>query len=156
MTQAPMTHLWFYSLRCKYGVFSNFYKAPFVIEGITYQTVEHHFQSQKFPNTEYQQRIINAVTPTDTKRLGRTRRYPIRADWESVKDDIMYNGVKAKFSQHPDLKKILLDTGDLIICEHTNNDKLWGDGLDLKWTPESNIGKNKLGIVLMNVRKDLI
>ena len=35
----------------------------------------------------------------------------------------MYTALKAKFTQHEDLKKILLETGNAIIIEHTENDK---------------------------------
>lgn len=60
----------------------------------------------------------------------------------------MYDAVYAKFSQHKELKKILLDTGDSTIVEHTKNDSYWGDGGD-------GSGRNQLGKTLMKVREDL-
>lgn len=51
----------------------------------------------------------------------------------------------AKFTQHEDLKKQLLATGNSILIEHVKGDKYWGDGGDegtgLK-------GKNMLGKLL--------
>jgi ribA/ribD-fused uncharacterized protein len=60
----------------------------------------------------------------------------------------MYDACLAKFSQHPDLKQLLLDTGDAIIIEHTKNDNYWGDGGD-------GTGRNQLGKTLMRVRDTL-
>jgi predicted NAD-dependent protein-ADP-ribosyltransferase YbiA (DUF1768 family) len=36
-----------------------------------------------------------------------------------VKDDFMYECVKAKFTQHDDIRRTLLDTADALIVEHT-------------------------------------
>lgn len=60
----------------------------------------------------------------------------------------MYDACLAKFSQHPDLKQLLLDSGDAIIIEHTKNDNYWGDGGD-------GTGRNQLGKTLMRVRDTL-
>jgi N-glycosidase YbiA len=43
-------------------------------------------------------------------RMGRSRKRPLRKDWESVKDRIMHE-VLAKFTQHADLREVLLGTG---------------------------------------------
>ncbi len=45
-----------------------------------------------------------------------------------VKDRIMQEAVLAKFTQHRDIRKILLSTGDAILIEHTDRDSYWGDG----------------------------
>ena len=69
-------------------------------------------------------------------------------DWESVKDSIMHEAVLAKFTQYPDLREILLRTGDSTIVEHTKNDAYWGDGGD-------GSGENRLGRILTRVREEL-
>ena len=81
-------------------------------------------------------------------RMGRSRGHKLRADWEKVKDAIMREAVLAKFTQHAELRKILLDTGDAKLVEHTENDSYWGDGGD-------GIGRNMLGQILMSVRQEL-
>ena len=68
-----------------------------------------------------------------------------RSDWDNVKLDVMYKALLAKFSQHDDLKTILLDTGNRMLVEHTSNDRYWGDGGD-------GHGQNNLGKLLMHVR----
>jgi hypothetical protein len=60
----------------------------------------------------------------------------------------MRDAVLAKFTQHPEIGKILLETGDAILIEHTVNDSYWADGGD-------GSGKNMLGIILMEVRNKL-
>ncbi len=77
---------------------------------------------------------------------GRDRDKPLRLDWEIVKDDIMRFAVLEKFKQNHNIQYILLSTEDALIVEHTSNDSYWGDGGD-------GLGKNMLGIILMETRK---
>ena len=60
----------------------------------------------------------------------------------------MLEAVRAKFTQHEDLRAILLGTGNAKLVEHTENDSYWGDGGD-------GSGKNRLGQILMRVRDEL-
>jgi len=69
----------------------------------------------------------------------------VRSDWNQVKDNIMRRAVWAKFTQHPNLSKILIDTGDAIIYENSPRDSYWAIGADGK-------GLNMLGKILMEVR----
>jgi ribA/ribD-fused uncharacterized protein len=80
--------------------------------------------------------------------MGRSRKRPLRKDWESVKEAIMREALHAKFTQHPALRSLLLSTGAETIVEHTANDDYWGDGGD-------GTGKNRLGILLMALRDKL-
>lgn len=81
-------------------------------------------------------------------RMGRDRKKKLRRDWESVKVSVMTDAVRAKFTQHDDLRATLLGTGDAKLVEHTENDDYWGDGGD-------GSGRNMLGQVLMRVRAEL-
>lgn len=85
-------------------------------------------------------------TPSEAANMGRSRKLPLRRDWESVKDHVMLEAVRAKFSQHDELKNILLSTGDAELIEY--KDSYWGDGGD-------GSGKNRLGQILMLVREEL-
>jgi ribA/ribD-fused uncharacterized protein len=138
----------FYSTTDEYGCFSNFVRSWFSLKGKSWPTVEHCFQAQKFPGMAYEEEIRLAKSPMIAKRLGRSRKQPLRADWESVKDTVMREAVLAKFTQHEDLRAILLATGDAVLVEHTANDSYWGDGGD-------GSGKNRLGQILMSVRDEL-
>ncbi len=81
-------------------------------------------------------------------RMGRSRKRPLREDWEHVKVSIMHEAVLAKFAQHLDLGVLLRSTGRAKIVEHTANDDYWSDGGD-------GSGKNILGVILMRVREQI-
>ena len=138
----------FYSTRAEYGYFSNFSAHPIQVKGRTWPTAEHYFQAQKFADTPYEEEIRRANSPMIAARLGRSRKHPLRRDWEGVKDAVMREAVLAKFTQHADLRAVLLGTGDAVLVEHTASDSYWGDGGD-------GSGLNRLGQILMCVRGEL-
>lgn len=125
-----------------YRFLSNFYICPVTYNGITYPNSEAAFQAQKC--LERANEFLD-ITPGQAKRLG--KRVPLRAGWDDIRDDIMYEVVKAKFEQNPDLLRLLIQTGTAELIEgNTWNDTYWGvcDG----------IGKNRLGKTLMKVRAE--
>lgn len=138
----------FYGTKDDHGCLSNFYRVRVTVNGVTWPTTEHYFQAQKYAGTPREAEIRMAKTPRIAADLGRSRKHPLRPDWEKVKDAIMREAVLAKFSQHADLRKILLDTGAAQLVEHTANDAYWGDGGD-------GSGRNMLGQILMSVRQEL-
>jgi hypothetical protein len=140
--------IYFYSPREKYGCFSNFSRHGFELDGAWWMTSEHYFQAQKFFDTRYLEVIRQAKTPKEAATIGCDRTLPLRPDWERVKDDIMHKAVLRKFETHADIRDILLATGDELITEKTTNDCYWGCGKD-------GSGKNRLGEILMAVRKIL-
>ncbi|MDJ1500977.1 NADAR family protein [Xanthocytophaga agilis] len=140
--------IFFYSVREAYGEFSNFALYPIKLKGKLWPTSEHYFQAQKFVDTPYEETIRKAISPMKAAELGRSRKVKLRRDWDSVKDNIMYEAIKAKFTQHTELAELLLNTEDARIIEHTENDSYWGDGGD-------GSGKNKLGKLLMKLREEL-
>ena len=143
-----MNQIPFYRQNDPYGKFSNFSAHPFKLKGKVWPTSEHYFQAQKFAGTEHEETVRNAKTPSMSAKLGRSRSLPLRADWEVVKEDVMRDALRAKFEQHPELKSLLLSTGDAELIEHTRNDSCWADGGD-------GTGKNRLGILLMELRAQL-
>ncbi len=146
--EGDMSVIRFYSASGEYGGFSNFSPHSITLKGKTWPTSEHYFQAQKFAGMSDEDEVRQAKSPMIAARMGRSRKRPLRKDWESVKDQIMHEAVLAKFTQHGDLREILLGTGDAKIVEHTENDAYWGDGGD-------GSGKNRLGQILMRVREEL-
>ena len=135
------------SFRGKYYFLSNFFPAEVTYNGLTYQNNEAAFQAQKTYSKE--ERIeFTTLEPRDAKRRG--RRVRLRKDWEQVKDRIMEEIVRAKFSQNKELKVQLLATGDAQLVEGNRwNDRYWG--VDIR----SGVGENHLGKILMKVRSEL-
>ncbi len=138
----------FYRVEDEFGCFSNFAPYPIMLEGKCWPTSEHFFQASKFEDPEHQEEIRQTKSPMIAARMGRDRKKKLRRDWESVKVSVMRKAVHAKFTQHDDIRTILLATTDAKIVEHTENDDYWGDGGD-------GSGKNMLGQVLMQVRAEL-
>lgn len=138
----------FYSTTGQYGCFSNFSRHPIFLDGKRWRTSEHYFQAQKFRGTEHEEAVRLCQKPSEAASMGRSRKRPLRSDWESVKDQIMLEAVRAKFTQHEDLKAVLLGTDDAVLVEHTAKDSYWGDGGD-------GSGRNRLGQILMQVRDEL-
>lgn len=143
-----MKEIRFYRLNEPYGEFSNFSPHPVEMDGRIWPTSEHYFQAQKFADTEHEEAIRQAKSPMIAARMGRSRERPLRPDWEAVKDDVMRRVLYAKFTQHQDLRSLLLYTRDAELIEHTKNDRYWGDGGD-------GTGKNRLGQLLMELRTRL-
>jgi ribA/ribD-fused uncharacterized protein len=146
--EAGRTVIYFHSTQGEYGCFSNFSRHPIRLKGKLWPTSEHYFQAQKFAGTAHEGAVLRVASPTVAARIGRDRKRPLRTDWESVKDAVMRETVRAKFTQHADLRDLLLATGDAVIVEHTERDAYWGDGGD-------GSGRNRLGEILMAVREEL-
>ncbi len=133
--------------RGKFDFLSNMYAATFEWDGRTYRNSEAAFQSAKSLDPSVRDEF-SEMTGVVAKREG--KKVKLRGDWESVKDDIMEEVVRAKFSQNPDLLQRLIDTGDMELTEGNRwHDRYWG--VDLL-TGE---GENHLGIILMKVRAEL-
>jgi predicted NAD-dependent protein-ADP-ribosyltransferase YbiA (DUF1768 family) len=127
---------------------------------------------------EHVESVANALTAGQAAKLGRNRSYPMRSDWDQppvwedrfkkpqpddkldrrviltedlfarVKDVVMYEVCKAKFEQHEDIRRVLLETHPYALIEDTTDDAYWGWGA-------SKIGQNKLGRLLMLIRGEL-
>lgn len=135
----------------QYDFLSNFYPSSILYEGIVYPTNEHFFQAMKTLDQAERQKIANAETPGMAKRLGRNVK--LRPDWEKIKVDVMMLGLRLKFAD-PELAAKLIATGDEELVEgNWWHDQTWGSCFctDHCRTP----GRNLLGMLLMELRKDL-
>ncbi len=139
----------FYDSGKPYYEFTNFYAAPITIDGVTYPTNEHYFQSQKFSDKNIINEILSNNSPRNALDTARKYSSQVRKDWHTgVKDAVMKKALVAKFTQYPNLRKKLMDTGNKNLVEHTTNDNYWGDNGD-------GTGTNRLGKLLMEVRNEI-
>ena len=78
--------------------------------------------------------------------------------WDLNKKRIVREGNRAKFAQNPELKKMLLQTGDAILAEASPKDKNWGIGMTAakaeNTDPSEWPGENLLGNILMELREE--
>uniref|UniRef100_B8HS05 NADAR domain-containing protein n=1 Tax=Cyanothece sp. (strain PCC 7425 / ATCC 29141) TaxID=395961 RepID=B8HS05_CYAP4 len=143
--------IYFYKVEGPYGCFSNFSPHGFELEGQRWQTVEHYYQAHKFvgtPDHHLCTQIQQCQTPAQAAALGRNPCHCPRSDWEEIKQQVMRTAVLAKFKTHPQIRTILLETGEAWLVEDSPVDFYWGCGADRS-------GQNHLGRILMSVRQEL-
>lgn len=147
MTQPAITRF-----EGKHAFLSNFYHHPFTTEsGELVNTVEHAYQAAKTTNRLLAEAIRNAPTAGRAKRAGNAVR--LRSDWEAVKVDVMRSLLRRKF-QDPDLRQMLLDTGDAVLVEgNDHHDNFWGVCSCPTCTAKPSY--NMLGELLMELRKEI-
>ena len=143
-----MKEIKFYKVNDDYGFMSNFAPYPFSDGSKIWPTSEHYFQAQKFLVPQIQEKIRQIASPMDAALEGRNRQNPLRPDWEEVKNKVMLQALRMKFSQNPEIAKELLATGDAILIEHTQNDDYWADGRDItgkkQARPSLNVSKGRV------------
>jgi len=135
------------SFRNEYRFLSNFYKCSINIGKILYPSAEHAYVAHKTTDIAMRRALAKINEPHEVKKLGRG----IRLDkkWHNEKIFIMHDIVMAKFSQNPQLRDQLIDTGDRILVEgNTWKDQFWGES-------PLGVGGNHLGKILMAVRARL-
>jgi len=144
-----------------YKFLDNQAEYPIQIESKQYPTVEHYFQSMKaaeFGDQEILDKIAKTPSGKAVKALGKKVKNFIKEQWDARRIEIMARGVRAKFVQHPELQKQLLETGEKKIGEADARDSFWGIGTsaatELSKDPTKWKGQNQLGKILMNLRSE--
>jgi len=120
-------HVFFWS-----GIYSQWYKAPMIIDGIEYNCCEQYMMHQKaltFGDLEIAEKVLQTSNPKDQKGLGRQIKGFNKEKWDSVCLGIVYKGNFAKFTQNPALMSALLSTEDRLLVEASPFDKIWGIGM---------------------------
>jgi ribA/ribD-fused uncharacterized protein len=128
-----------------YRFLSNFWLSDVVYDGFVYRNSEAAYQAAKTLDPIKKSWFV-PLDPGPAKRLGKN--ISLRPDWDEVKDQIMYDICKAKFTQNPVLGRLLIETGDEELIEGNT----WGDRY---WGRVDGVGRNQLGITLMRIRSEI-
>lgn len=150
---SPATEIRFYRSNEKpYGVFSNLYRRPITFEDIEFATAEHAYQAGKARKPDVRRWLLSAPSPALVAMAAHgLYTWDIVPNWSQTKFNRMRDVLRAKFSQHDDLREILLSTGECRLVESATVDnevnRLWGE--------VNGKGKNMLGQLLMEVRAEL-
>ena len=143
------------------SVFSNFNASEVKIEGETYCCNEQYFQYIKahfFGDETTAEKIKEETNPYKINSLGKQVKGYRKEVWERKAFDVLKRVNSAKYSQNPNAKKTLLETGNRKIGEATP-DLLYGTGVPISrpeaadtetWT-----GKNLMGQILTEIRSEL-
>jgi len=144
------------------GIFSQWFKSPFEIDGEKYSTAEQYMMYKKallFEDEEVANAIMRTQNPREQKALGRKVRGFEWDVWESNCREYVYEANYAKFTQDQILLDEFISYGDREIVEASPKDYIWGIGLHYsdencedkyKWK-----GTNWLGEAIMRVRETL-
>lgn len=144
------------------GMYSQWYLAPMTIDGQSFNCCEQWMMYSKailFKDLDVANKILATNDPRTIKALGRTVKNFDSAIWDENKFQLVYKGNLSKFSQHEELKTILLATGNKLLIEASPYDKIWGVGLSYDdqriLDTDTWLGENLLGKAIMQVREVL-
>lgn len=135
-----------------FGAFSNLYRREIEFEGETFATSEHAYQAGKARKPEVRAWLMAAPSPALLAMAAHGLYYwDVSPGWSRTKFDRMRGVLRAKFTQHVDLRDLLVSTGTARLVETATVDsevnRLWGE--------VNGRGQNMLGELLMELRTEL-
>ena len=114
---------------------SNFFPAPFHLDGIRYISSEQFIQSMKarfFGDLETYNQLLCVSSSHECKELSRQIRNLNDEKWAEQAGELCFPGIRAKFFQNPYcMDTLITKTSTKRIMECTS-DKLWGNGSPLQ------------------------
>jgi ribA/ribD-fused uncharacterized protein len=132
--------------------FSGFSAHAIEYGGNVYPTLEHAYHCLRFSDQSVIDEIRNARSPEAAWKLSQTYKDKRRRLTDGEKIELMTSLSKAKLQQHPDVRKVLIDSvGRLIvkrIVAGPPGDGFWDIG-------EDENGANQWGKIWMKLRDEL-
>lgn len=136
-----------------YGAFSNLFRRPIQFENMTFPTAEHAYQAGKARRQEVREWLMAAPSPALLAMAAHgLYRWDVAPSWSRIKFDRMRGVLHAKFTQHSDLRELLISTGSARLVEAATVD----NAVNRLWGEVNGVGKNMLGVLLMDLRTELI
>ncbi len=133
----------------EFYVLSNFSAFQIEWRDKRFQTSEHAYQSEKFPEGSYAYDLIRGSwSAHDAFKIAEKYKADVYPNWSDIRVNIMREILWAKLRQHEYVKRKLLATGDRELIEDSWRDDFWG------WGPDKN-GYNMLGELWMEIRDEL-
>lgn len=130
-------------------VLSNFSSFRVKYKDIDFDTSEHAYHFEKFPNNfGIRSQIAQARSAHHAFKIAEANSDLKRKDWNDVKVSIMKEILKAKVEQHEYVRRKLLETGNRELIENSWRDNFWGWG-------ENQNGQNILGKLWTEIREEL-
>lgn len=143
--------------------FSNWYMSDFTLEDQTFNCNEQYMMWRKanlFNDTSTANKVMTLYHPKDHKAEGRKVVNFDLSTWQTHRDAIMMDGLRAKFEQNPKLQAVLMKNESTIFVEASPYDKIWGIGLaesdPRAKDPQQWKGLNLLGNALTALRNELL
>ena len=143
--------------------FSNWHPSDFIVDDIKYWCVEQYMMAKKaelFKDHTVYNMIMTSDSQRDIKALGRKIRNFDENIWVQHREQIVFDGNYAKFTQNPKLKNFIMKQKGKILVEASPYDRIWGIGMESMEegivNPYNWQGLNLLGFVLMDVRDRIL
>ncbi len=148
-----MNEIRFYRANEKpYGAFSNLFRRPVVFDDAIFATAEHAYQAGKARRPEVRDWLMAAPSPALLAMAAHgLYQWDITPSWSRIKLDRMRAVLHAKFTQHEDLRALLVSTGSARLVETATVD----NAVNRLWGEVKGVGKNMLGVLLMELRTQL-
>ena len=164
------TSLYFYGHTEKSGdkkVLSNWYRCNFKdpFDNQIYTSTEQFMMAKKaqiFKDNVSLLKILTTDCPRKAKEFGRQVKNFDEQMWSDRACDIVIYGCYLKFSQNDNLKNYILSTGERILVEASQYDRVWGIGISIlsaksgkPWNGENLLGKclNQVRSLIKNNQK---
>jgi ribA/ribD-fused uncharacterized protein len=144
---------------------SNHFPCSFNSNNRNYNCVEQYYcesMAKHFGDKHTAEAIMKEANPARIKQLAKNISGFNINSWKNTSLDIMKTGLFLKFDQNPELCKYLLNTGSTKLVEASPHDTFWGAGVSLwnaniwKYETWADKGKNKLGQLLEEIRRDFV
>ena len=135
------------------------YEAPFEIDGVRFTTIEQYISYMKcilFGDKDSALSVLGTQRETRQREIAMGSEAFLETVWKGERQIIVIYGLLAQFRQNPEIRDLLLSTGDayLVSCSHMDVIYSCGYRIDeerrldaAKWR-----GRNVLGFALMAVR----
>lgn len=142
---------------------SNHYPSSFNIQGHTFANIEQYLAFKKAPLSGQHpiiQRASSATDPLEAKYILHLLKKDHVEEWNGTVNNILAEGLRAKFTQNKALLDKLRTTQGKVLGEASTNPK-WGIGMTLedenvldqdKWNESGNL----LGKTLVKIRSELV
>ena len=137
-----------------YIYFSPYTAHAIELDGVVYPTVEHAYQCQRYTDQKIIDEIRNARSPVKAWEVSTKCKHLQIPEFkkDEYKLKVMKRLMKLKVKQHEEVRKALLDTGDLEIVKrivtYPPGDGFWDIGEDGK-------GLNHIGKIWIEIRDEL-
>lgn len=135
-----------------FGALSNLFRRAVVFEDTVFPTAEHAYQAGKARDPKVRAWLLAAPSPALVAMAAHgLYSWDVTPNWAGIKFARMRNVLLAKFSQHEDLRELLLSTGNARLVEAGTVD----NAVNRTWGEVNGKGQNMLGVLLMEVRDEL-
>lgn len=130
----------------EYGFLSNMYLQKMVYAGDVWTSAEHCYQAQKFTHIpKIYKEVCSAVSGNVARDLAKKYKHQRHENWNEVKEELLFDIMKIKFTTIPEMSHKLLATNNAVLIKSVPDDPFWGvlpDGT----------GENMMGEMIMNIR----